>query len=104
MSMSKGTGRICEPKYELCVWDSSQALGRQGFSCTCRDRGTTGQVPVLHTAKGTGGYTDLFSLSSLLIISVETGKELKLKRELLILCQQLHTVDWGCSEKNTNSF
>lgn len=42
-------------------------------------------------------------LSSLLIISVETGKELKVRMELVILYQQLQTVDWRCSEKNTNS-
>lgn len=55
-----------------------------------------GQVSVLHPAKGAGGYTALFSLSSHLIISVkETGKELKVKTELVILYQQLHTVHWG---------
>lgn len=72
-------------KYELCIWDNSQALGRQGLSHRCRCDGTTGQVSVLHITKGTGAYTPLFSLSYLLIISVETGKELKVKTELVIL-------------------
>lgn len=73
------------------------------ISHRCRCDGTTGQVSVLHITKGTGAYTPLFSLSSLLIISVQTGKEVKVKTELVILCQQLQTVDWGCLEKNTNS-
>lgn len=48
-------------KYELCSQDSSQALGGQGLSHRCRGDGTTGQVSVLHTAKGTGGYPALCS-------------------------------------------
>lgn len=81
-------------EYELCSQDGSQALGGQGLSSTCRGGGTTGRVDVLHSSKAGACLCarcrgqevavmplSCVRLSSPLIISVETGEELKVKNE-----------------------